>query len=74
MITLDVDAAVASITLGESIGSQTLSAGSRTITLSGTSIINTSGVMKLNSGTVSSTGTLINQGMLNADNGNLAIN
>jgi Tol biopolymer transport system component len=67
-VTLDVDVAVASLSLGGAVGTQTFSAFSRTLTLNGASAIRGNGSMGLNSCTVSGTGTLTNLGTLNPNN------
>src|SRR5690242_4418497 len=67
-VTLDINAAVASLTLGEATGTQTLSASSRTLTLTGASAINGAGIMALSSSTLAGAGTLTNHGTLNTDN------
>ena len=74
-ITLDADATVANLVLGGSSGSQTLTASGRTLTLNGASVINSNGILTLNSSTISGSGTLTNDGTLNLNssttNGNL---
>jgi hypothetical protein len=63
-VTLDVDATVASLTLGGASGTQTLSATSRILTLDGASAVNSNGVLALVTSTVNGTGSLTNSGSL----------
>ncbi|MFN8178933.1 MAG: T9SS type A sorting domain-containing protein [bacterium] len=63
-VTLDVNASVASLTLGGASGTQTLSASSRTLTLGGASAVNANGALTLSSSTVGGTGSLTNGGTL----------
>ena len=73
-VTLDVDATVASLTLGGASGAQAFSASSRTFTLNGASTINGNGVMTLDSSTVAGAGTLTSQGTINDNNSTINAN
>src|SRR5437660_5496372 len=55
-VTLDVDATVASLSLGGVSGAQTLSVSSHTITINGTSAISANGVLKLINSTAAGVG------------------
>ncbi|MGQ0722233.1 MAG: hypothetical protein ACT4PE_11790, partial [Candidatus Eiseniibacteriota bacterium] len=61
-VTLDVNATVASLTLGGASGTQTLSASGRTLTLGGASSVSANGALTMSSSTVSGTGPLTNSG------------
>jgi hypothetical protein len=73
-VTLDVDATVASLTLGGASGAQTFSATSRTFNLNGANAINSNGVMAFSSSTVAGAGTLISQGTMRFDNSTINAN
>ena len=67
-ITLDVDATVASLTLGGTTGPQTLSASGRTLTLNGAGVVNSNGALNLTGvSTLAGSGTLNNQGTVTLD-------
>ena len=72
-VTLDVDATVASLTLGGGTGTATLTASNRTLTLNGTSTVETTGALTLTSTTVDGTGILTNNGLTTVLPGNSAI-
>ncbi len=66
-VTLDVDATVAGLTLGDASGTQTLEMVSRTLTLNGSSSIESNGVVSMQSSTITVSNvddTLTNRGLL----------
>jgi hypothetical protein len=63
-VTLNVNATVASLTVGASIGEQALSVGGVTLALDGASSINSNGVLGLNGGVLASDGVLTVAGLL----------
>ena len=67
-VTLDVDATVASLTVGGTSGAQTLSASSRTITINTSSAISANGILNLINSTAAGVGILTSQGTLNIEN------
>src|SRR5678809_756059 len=67
-VTLDVDATVASLTVGGTSGAQTLSASSRTITINTSSAISANGILSLINSTAAGVGILTSQGTLNIEN------
>jgi hypothetical protein len=67
-VTLDVDATIASLSLGGASGAQTLSDSSHTITINAAITINANGVLNLINSTATGVGILTNRGTLNNDN------
>ena len=67
-VTLDVDASVASLTLGGATGTQSFSIPSHTLTLQSTSSIGANGVIALIGGILAGVGPITNRGAFNIDN------
>ncbi len=63
-VTLDVNPTVASLTLGGTSGTQTLTASSRTLSLNGASTVSANGRVNLASSTIGGTGSLTSGGVL----------
>jgi fibronectin-binding autotransporter adhesin len=63
-VTLDVNATVASLTLGGTSGTQTLAMASRTLTINGASSITTNGILSLTTSNVTGSGTLTSLGLV----------
>ncbi|MDA2925287.1 hypothetical protein MYX65_11685, partial [Acidobacteria bacterium AH-259-L09] len=70
-VTLNVNATVASLTVGASTGAQTLSIGGTTLTLSGASNINSNGILTLG-GSLAGSGDLNVMGLLDWKFGTMA--
>ncbi len=68
-VTLDVNATVASLTLGGASGTQTLDQNAYTLTLNGASTISTNGVYNLIGGTLTGSGSLTVNGTMNWSGG-----
>ena len=62
-VTLDVDPTIGSLALGGASGTQTLSAGTHTLTLTSGGAINANGRLTFTAGAVAGSGTLVNQGV-----------
>jgi hypothetical protein len=72
-VTLNVNVTNTSLTLGGSIGIQTLAINAPTLTLNGAGVVNANGVFALNGGTLAGSGSLTLAGALNWTTGTMSI-
>ncbi|MGE0158752.1 MAG: beta strand repeat-containing protein, partial [Gemmatimonadales bacterium] len=71
-VTLDVNAQVRNLTIGQGAGIKTLSGTSRTLTIDGSSAVYAGGALTLTNSTLAGNGTLTNLGTISLDGGTVS--